>query len=276
MEQSLFKQQITPLALVVAIFGVLVGVLMLEIKLLNQFTAVDVLLRVRWFDVLIGLTVYFKTSIDFAIYIGNLMSQNRHWKSRVAIEVGTALGNGLGTMAVLVVWVFFKDVKVLLMLMILLASLVLFKLAEDSLAHLKIEENSWPTWLVAIFNYGQLGLGKFNRLTNSFLKYIVPRTEAKQVGGLSFWPLVVVAFTVPFILGLDDFAGYISLFNVVNVFGFSIGVFLGHMILNIFLYLSPDHTIRLVKNQFISLVGSLVFIGLAIWGLVEVVKLIGF
>jgi hypothetical protein len=83
-----------------------------------------------------------------------------------------------------------------------------------------------------------------------------------------------MAFTVPFILGLDDFAGYVPLFNIVNVYGFAIGVFLGHMILNIFLFISPQHTIKIVKNAYISFTGSIVFIGLAVWGLVEVFKII--
>jgi hypothetical protein len=83
-----------------------------------------------------------------------------------------------------------------------------------------------------------------------------------------------VSFTVPFILGLDDFAGYVPLFNVVNVFGFAIGVFLGHMVLNIFLYLSPKRTIQAVKNPIISLVGSIAFVLLAGWGLFEAYKLL--
>jgi hypothetical protein len=92
--------------------------------------------------------------------------------------------------------------------------------------------------------------------------------------GLHFWPLLGFAFTVPFVLGLDDFAGYVPVFNVVNVFGFSVGVVIGHMLLNVLLYLSPSVTIRVVKNPIISVVGSLAFIGLAIWGIVEVVHLL--
>jgi len=82
------------------------------------------------------------------------------------------------------------------------------------------------------------------------------------------------AFTVPFILGLDDFAGYVPLFKIVNVFGFAIGVFAGHMILNIFLFISPKTTINVVKNAYISAVGALVFIGLAIWGISETIHLL--
>ena len=90
-----------------------------------------------------------------------------------------------------------------------------------------------------------------------------------------FKALFILSLTVPFILGLDDFAGYIPLFDVVNVFGFAAGVFLGHMVLLIALFMSPKTTIRLVKNPIISFFGSIAFIGLAGWGIVEAAKLVG-
>ena len=83
-----------------------------------------------------------------------------------------------------------------------------------------------------------------------------------------------MSFSVPFILGLDDFAGYIPLFNIVNVLGFATGVFIGHMALNIALFISPQTTTRIVKNPVISFLGSLAFIGIAIWGFVEAWHLI--
>jgi hypothetical protein len=91
---------------------------------------------------------------------------------------------------------------------------------------------------------------------------------------LSLWGLFLFSFSIPFILGLDDFAGYVPLFNIVNVLGFGIGVFAGHMILNIFLFLSPSRTIALVKNAYISFAGSVAFVLLAVWGLFEVIKIL--
>lgn len=275
MNSSFFKNQILPIVLTVIVFGVLVGLLYGEIYLLNTFTAQDISLSIRWIDVLVGLTIYLKTSIDFAIYIGNLMSKNDGWKSRIAIEIGTAFGNAFGTMIILVIWAFFKEVRVLLALMIFLAALVLFKLAEESLEHAKGNDNNFPLWFQRMVNYLEHGLSLFNKAVAPILK-VMPNTKAKEASGLTFWSLLIVSFSVPFILGLDDFAGYVSLFNVVNVFGFAIGVFLGHMILNIFLYISPTHTIRAVKNPIISFIGTLAFVGLGIWGLVEVVHVIGF
>ena len=118
------------------------------------------------------------------------------------------------------------------------------------------------------------GLTKLNTLFNPILKYIVPQMHTDTKANLPFWRLIGFAFVVPFILGLDDFAGYVPLFDVVNVFGFATGVFAGHMVLNILLYISPRHTIEVIRNAYISFAGSIAFIGLAVWGLIEVVKLL--
>ena len=83
-----------------------------------------------------------------------------------------------------------------------------------------------------------------------------------------------MAFTVPFVLGLDDFAGYVPVFNIVNVFGFIVGVLLGHMILNIALYVSPRRTIATIENPVIAFVGGVAFVLLAGWGFVEAFRLI--
>lgn len=274
MQETFFQRQIIPLVLTVVVFLVLVGLLFLEILGLNHFTATDILLQLRWWDVLIGLTIYLKTSIDFAMYIGRLMDKYPTWKGRVAIEIGTAFGNAAGTLIVLLIWTFFKEIKWLLALMIFVAALVLFKLAEDSLEHAKDQDSRMPAWFRRTVEWFEYGLSKVNKAIAPILKRVIPDLRLKDDIKKGFWPLFVAAFTVPFILGLDDFAGYVPLFSVVNVFGFSIGVFAGHMILNILLYLSPSRTIKAVKHPIISFLGSIAFIGLGVWGLIEVVKML--
>ncbi|MEK7165628.1 MAG: hypothetical protein AAB874_02370, partial [Patescibacteria group bacterium] len=69
------------------------------------------------------------------------------------------------------------------------------------------------------------------------------------------------------------FAGYVPLFNVINVFGFSVGVFAAHTLLNIALFISPSRTIVAVKNEWVSFLGTLAFIGLAFYGFFEVIRL---
>ncbi len=274
LSKNTFRDQAIALFLTVTTCGALIALLWGEIHLLNTFTSDDISLSIHWSDVLIGMTIYLKTAIDFAIFIGRLMDKNKGLKGRIGIEIGTALGNAVGTMAILLIWTFFKEVTWLLAIMVFVAGLVLFRLAEDGLEHIDAQNPSYPK-LFRRFILGFEGmLQKINRLFGPLLNKLIPSRSLKVEKSTTFKALLVVSFTVPFILGLDDFAGYVPLFNVVNVFGFSIGVFTGHMVLNILLYLSPKRTIAAVKNPIISFLGSIAFFGLAVWGIIEAIKLI--
>src|SRR3990167_10498135 len=96
-DEPFLKSQILPIFLTLVIFLILVGVLYGEIFLLNKVTFIDISTHFRITDILIGLVIYLKTSIDFAIFIGNLMRRFPGWKNRISIEIGTAVGNALGT-----------------------------------------------------------------------------------------------------------------------------------------------------------------------------------
>lgn len=262
-------QQLIPLSLTLVVFGALTTLLHAAILLFNQLPVRElVVLHIRWYDVAVGATIYFKTAIDFAIFMGRLMAANPGWKNRVAIEIGTAAGNAIGTIAIIGLWVIFKDIHLLLALMVLLASLVLFELAHGSLEHFKILRR--PYRILRTF------LDFIKRFTDPILSRITPDIGAAMRGSkaLPWWGLLGFSMSVPFILGLDDFAGYVPLFNVVNVYGFAIGVIGAHTVLNIALFLSPRRTIEAVKNEWISLLGALAFIGLAIYGLWETVRIL--
>lgn len=255
------KTQFIPLFLTIVVFGVLVALLHGALILFNLLPIRElVVLQIRWYDVVVGATIYLKTSIDFAIFMGRLMAANPGWKNRVAIEIGTAAGNAFGTILVIGLWVLFKDIHLLLALMVFIASLVLFELAHGSLEH--FQKLTIPYRILKLF------LDFVTRFTPK----IGVDMQSKQ--GLSWKKLLLYSASVPFILGLDDFAGYVPLFSIVNVYGFAIGVIGAHTILNIALFLSPKRTITAVKNEWISLVGALAFIGLAIYGLVETTKIL--
>ncbi|NDD85974.1 hypothetical protein EBZ38_17075, partial [bacterium] len=115
------KNQTIALTLTIATCVALIAVYWLHIRVINLFVSEKISYSVRPGDIAIGLTIYLKTSIDFAIFIGRLMEKNPGLKGRIGIEIGTALGNALGTMAILLVWALFKEVTWLLALMILLA-----------------------------------------------------------------------------------------------------------------------------------------------------------
>lgn len=273
-KKTYIRDQSIALSLTVITFLVLVGLLWLEIALINQFSSEKIVAHIRLGDILIGMTIYLKTSIDFAMFIGRLMDKNPGLKGRIGIEIGTALGNAAGTFAILLLWALFKEVNWLLAVMIVIAALVLIRLAQDGLEHVDAGDNKYPKAFQHFVHAFERFLQAINKPIEPIISKILPSHTLKVSKQTTFISLLVLSFTVPFILGLDDFAGYVPLFNVVNVFGFSIGVFAGHMILNVFLYLSPKRTIQVVKNPIVSLLGSIAFIILAAWGLVEAYKLL--
>lgn len=272
--KNAFIRQLVPVILTVVTFLALSTCLYGLLLILNSLPlSQEVLLDFRKRDVLIGIAVYLKTAIDFAIFIGNLMHTNPGWRKRIAIEFGTAVGNAFGTFLVLIVWITFREVPLLMVVMIFVASIVLLRMAQESLEEFLKNKKSFINIKMPVYLL-QAQLNFVNKLFRPVLKFVVPHLNLTRAKKLSFTNLVVFSFTIPFILGLDDFAGYIPLFSVVNLFGFALGVMLGHMILNIGLFVFPSLTVRVVRHPFVLILGGLAFIGLGLWGFFEAFKLL--
>ncbi len=267
------KEQLIPLFLTIATFFGLVFFLYLFITFLNFFPFKEKIIpQIRLQDILVGLTIYLKTSVDFAIFIANLMKSNPGWKKRIAIETGTAIGNMSGTIFILVIWSFFREVPILMAIMVIIASLVLLRMAEESFEEFLKGKQDFSA-IHSSVSFLKTQLGFLNKISKPILGLIIPDVNVTSLKTLSFVGLAAFSITIPFILGLDDFAGYIPLFSIINVFGFAIGVFLGHMILNLALFLSPRMTVKVVELPLIQLAGGLAFAIIAAFGLFEVIKL---
>ncbi len=272
--KNIVREQVIPIGLTVITFIGLVSLLYLTILFLNLLPLNQkIFLGIRKRDFLVGLTIYLKTGIDFAIFIGNLMHKNPGWKKRIAIELGTALGNGIGTILVLVIWSFFKEIPALLIFMVIIASFVLLEMAEGSFNEF-IEFNKNKTKIIGYIKTLKKPLNYINNFTSPVLGFFIPDLSLKDVKPLSFINLAVFSLSIPFVLGLDDFAGYIPLFSIINVFGFAIGVFAGHMLLNIGLFIFPKKTVGIVKNPIVLLFGGAVFIFIALFGFYEALRLL--
>lgn len=285
-DRSPYLAQLIPLLLTGVVMAGLIALLHAAVVVFNLVPFSEpILLQIRWVDVLIGGTIYLKTSIDFAIFIGRLMAANPGWRNRIAIEIGSAAGNALGTIMVIGLWVLLKHIDILLAAMVFVASLVLFELAHGSLEHFANWQAAGPersrrsvsNSLKRLAFYAMHGfLDPIKRIIDPILSRVMPDLGKAMKGQavLAWWPLLMFSMSVPFVLGLDDFAGYVPLFDVVNVYGFAIGVIGSHTILNIALFLSPTKTIELVKNEVVSFIGALAFIGLGVYGLIESVKIV--
>ena len=275
-KSNLTFEQLIPIALTAVIFLSLWGLLFFVIRILNLLpNGAHIALNLRWADILVGAVIYLKTSVDFAVFMGRLQASNPGWQKRIAIEIGTALGNGLGTIGILILWVFFRRLEILLALMILLAALILFELAYSGLEQLANWEGDRGFKRLSFILLDNV-LSSITKTAKPLTSRIIPDLGSKLKGdNLMPWKsLLWFAFTVPFILGLDDFAGYVPLFSLVNVFGFALGVMGAHMILNIGLFANPEATIKFFKNQWISFAGTVAFMGLAAFGIIEVLRIL--
>jgi hypothetical protein len=116
-------------------------------------------------------------------------------------------------------------------------------------------------------------LNLVNKLFRPILRFFVPNLNLTKSKKLSFINLVIFSLAIPFVLGLDDFAGYIPLFTLINVFGFSVGILLGHMLLTIGLFAFPKKTVEVVKHPFVLVTGGVAFIGLGLYGFYESVNI---
>jgi len=275
-DRSPFLAQIIPLSLTLVVMAGLIALLHAALFVFNLIPHAEaIVMQLRWYDIAIGATIYLKTAIDFAIFMGRLMAVNPGWKHRIAIEIGTAAGNALGTIAVIGLWVLLKDVDLLLAVMVFIASLVLFELAHGSLEHFANWQGQGVIKrTVFLAMHGMLDIVK--KIIDPLLSRIMPDLGAAMKGksDLTWAGLLGFSLTVPFILGLDDFAGYVPLFTVVNVYGFAVGVIGAHTLLNIALFLSPSRTIKAVKNEIISFLGAVAFVGLGIYGLMETYRIV--
>jgi hypothetical protein len=201
------------------------------------------------------------------------MHTNPGWKKRIAIEFGTAIGNGLGTFLVLILWTIFKTIPVLMIVMIFLASVVLLRMAQESFEEFLKQRQSFIKLKMPV-SLLQDQLNFVNKIFRPILRFFVPNLNLTKTKKLSFINLVVFSFTIPFVLGLDDFAGYIPLFTLVNVFGFSLGILLGHMLLTIGLFAFPRKTVEVVKHPIVLIIGGVAFIGLGIYGFYESIMIL--
>ena len=249
---------------------ILYGVLLILDSLDLSF---PVILDFRRREILFGIAVYLKTAIDFAIFMGNLMHTNPGWKKRIAIELGTALGNAFGTFSVLIVWTLFKEIPILMVIMIFIASVVVLRLAEESMEEFLKQKNSFIKIRMPV-SLLQEQLNLINKLFRPILKFFVTDLNLTNTKKLSFANLVVFSFTIPFILGFNGFSAYIPIFVYINVFGFTLGILLGHMLLTIGLFSSPKKTVAIVKHPIVLIGGGLAFIGIGLFGFYQIIKIL--
>jgi hypothetical protein len=258
--------KIIPILLTFLTFFVLSTVLYGLLLALNSLNLNSpIVLDFRRRELLFGIAVYLKTAIDFAIFMGNLIHSNPGWKKKIAIAFGTALGNALGTFLILTIWTVFREFNILMIIMIFIASVALLRMAEESLEEFLKQKKSFIKIRMPV-SLLQEQLNVVNTIFRPILKFFVRDLNLTKTKKLSFANLIVFSLTIPFILGINDFSAYIALSQYINVFGFSLGILFGHMLLTIGLFANPKLTVSFVKHPFILISGALGFIAIGLFG----------
>lgn len=267
-KESILYSQIIPLLVAFVSTIIFIAILFANITISNSVFPKDpIVLAVRVGDFLLGLYLYVKTSIDFAVFIGSMLSTNQGWKNRIAVEWGTSIGNFLGTLLVLWVWTIFRQTSPLLEgIIVLIASFVLLELAAGSLSRINKD-----TLFARTANF----LLKIRFITSTFLGWM-PDLEGTMAGKKlpSFKALLLYSFTVPFVLGSDDFAGYISVFNVVNVFSFATGVVVGHGLLLAAIFAVPKAAERVLATTAFSILAVITFFVIFLIGFTDATRIL--
>jgi hypothetical protein len=267
-EDNVFYSQIIPLTIAFLTGAIFFVLLLLNINLLNFIFPRDPVRIVFGItDLLLGFYLYLKTSIDFAVFIGSMMVSNPGWKNRVAVEWGTSLGNFVGTIAIIWIWVVFRATNPIFeAIIVIIASFILLELAAGSLSKLNPRSLFYKTMTKILL------IRKFTIPFVSWMPDIKGTMNGKKAP--NFRALLLYSFTIPFVLGSDDFAGYISVFNVVNIFPFAVGVIAGHTLLLASIFAAPKTTEKIMAMPAFSGLAVVTFIAIFGFGFYEGIKIL--
>ena len=260
------KNNIIPVSISLALFAafsILTYFILLSLNTLNLITE-KLSTTVVWEQVIIGMLIYFKTAVDYAIFVGLLMDQNVGTKKRIAMNVGTSIGAFIGVTMILVLWALFKEIDWLMFILLIIAGCILLSLGDASQEHFKKLRMELRIPLEMFFN--------LIRPVVSIFTFFMPEGDMKA-RKLGIKKLFILSAIVPFALGADDLAGYMSLLNAFNVFSILIGIYLADCIIDIALFANRELTIKIVKNQWVSYAGAIAFIILGVLSLVHAFKI---
>ncbi len=272
--KKILVQKAIPVVLVILTFfalsTLLYGILLILSSLSLNY---PIILDFRRREPLIGIIVYLKTAIDFTIFMGALMHTNPGWKKRVAIGLGTGLGNAFGTFLILTIWTVARNFTPLIVIFTFLSSIILLRLAQESFEEFLKQRQSFIKLKMPV-SLLQDQLNLVNKLFRPILKFFVKDLNLTKTKKLSFINLVTFSFTIPFVLGFTDFSAYIPLYRYINVFGFTLGILLGHTLLTIGLFVLTKQIVSLTRHPVVLIGGGLAFVAIGLFGFTEAIRVI--
>lgn len=260
------NKQLIPVSISLSLFGLCSVITYGLLHFLNGFDLVahKLSLTLVFGQFLIGIFIYLKTSVDYALFVGALMEKNPGTPKRIAMNVGTQIGCFLGVTVIVVLWVFFKEIHWLMAILLVIAGMILIGLGDGSQEHFSALPEKLRRPLEIFFDV--------TRPIVKLFTFFMPDNEmsAKEMNTKK---LFFVSGIIPFALGADDLAGYMVLLNPVNAFSLLVGIYFGDAIIDIALFFDPEITVKIVKNRWVSYVGALFFIGLGLLSIYHAVRI---
>lgn len=251
------ENQLIPISVSLGCFVVFVLLTYFLLNIINGFGIIQqkFILSISFTDILLGMVIYLKTAVDYAIFVGLMMDKNAGTVKRIAMNAGTSIGAFIGVSLVVILWAFFKEISWLMAILLVLAGAVLFSLGDSSQEHFKAIPAKLKKPLEVFFN--------IVRPVISLLTFFMPNGEFKP-RKMAGWSLFIFSGVLPFLLGADDLAGYMALIRTHNIFGLLIGIYLADAFIDIALFSNRKFTVRMVKNRWISYFGALFFVFLGV------------
>lgn len=253
-----------PIAISFGLFGVFVGATFVLLHTLNIVLPVQLTVTLLWGQVLLGVFIYLKTSVDYALFVGALMENNGGVKKRIAMNAGTSIGCFIGVTAIAVLWSFFQEIHWLMAILLVIAAMILFKLGDGSQQHF----DSLP----AVIRFPLRVFFDVTRPVVRLCTFFMPDSEL-QANSLGVRKLFILSMVIPFALGADDLAGYMVLLTTVNIFSLLVGIYFGDALIDAALFANQELTVKIVKNRWVSYFGAVVFIGLGVMSIIHAAHL---
>lgn len=209
-------------------------------------------------DFFVGFLLYFVTAIDYALIIGRMQTANPGNKARLIMNVFTCLGCFVGVTLILFLWGFAKEVSLIILPLLIFAGAVMVKLAYEGRSYYQQS----PKINNIVKNLTTATLNVLYYPTRVF-SFWLPELGSPNVQKMTIAHLAKWSFLLPFIIGLDDFIGYMGAMTLYNTFSLIAGIYFADIVIDILIFFSPKFTSKMVESPYLSLFASYAFLYLA-------------
>lgn len=248
--------QAFPIAVCAIMFLLFVGFTMGFITyLINPFSHDRIPIHLFLFDMAVGFFLYFITAVDYALIIGRMQVENTGIRARFTMNVFTCLGCFAGVSFILFIWGFAKEISWLIIALLIFAGCVMVKLAYEGMEYFKDSKKIW--YPLRVFTVNMITV--FHNITQA-LTFWIPELASPDVKKMKLSKLALWSFLLPFIIGIDDFVGYMGAMTIYNVFSLIFGIYLADVVIDILIFISPNFTKKMVQSALLSFLATYAFL----------------